>query len=116
VTAERAWTRWGELLDRLRANAPDLEWTFPTGHIHRSEPPPALGHGSSPTNVANPPVRPLASDEQIAADLDRRKHRIARDRANRLALHRQRLNAPSVIEHELYLAMHLSDPTIGPDS
>jgi hypothetical protein len=48
--------------------------------------------------------------------LHRRKHRIARDRANRLALHRQRLNAPSVIEHELYLAMHLSDPTIGPDT
>lgn len=31
-----------------RINAPDIEWTFPTGHTHLSEPPPALGHGSTP--------------------------------------------------------------------
>jgi hypothetical protein len=36
-------------LAQLRANAPDIEWTFPTGHTHLSEPPPALGHGSVPS-------------------------------------------------------------------
>ena len=35
-------------LAHLRVNAPDVEWTFPTGHLHLSEPPPALGHGSIP--------------------------------------------------------------------
>jgi hypothetical protein len=34
-------------LAELRANAPDIEWTWPTGHSHISEPPPALGHGST---------------------------------------------------------------------
>jgi hypothetical protein len=43
-----------ELLDDLRANAPNVEWTLPSGHTHLCEPPPALGHGSTappPTSV-----------------------------------------------------------------
>jgi hypothetical protein len=35
-------------LAQLRVKAPDVEWTFPTGHLHLSEPQPALGHGSIP--------------------------------------------------------------------
>ena len=38
----------GDGLDHLRAHAPDVEWTLPTGHRHRSTPPPALGPGSHP--------------------------------------------------------------------
>ena len=38
----------GDGLDHLRAHAPDVEWTLPTGHRHRSTPPPALGPGSRP--------------------------------------------------------------------
>jgi hypothetical protein len=87
---------------------------FPTGHIHRSEPPPALGHGSLPTNVTNPPAPPQLSDEQIAADLDHRRHQLARDQAQRRVLHLKRLKAPSAQERELYLALHHYDPT-GPD-
>jgi hypothetical protein len=34
-------------LERLRDNAPDIEWTLPTGHRYTTEPPPALGHGST---------------------------------------------------------------------
>ncbi|MBA2507174.1 MAG: hypothetical protein H0V32_00305 [Nocardioidaceae bacterium] len=36
----------GDTLNRLRAHAPDIEWTMPTGHTHTRPPPPALGHGS----------------------------------------------------------------------
>ncbi|CAN5558317.1 HNH endonuclease signature motif containing protein [soil metagenome] len=35
-----------DVLSRLRAQAPDIEWTMPTGHTHTRPPPPALGHGS----------------------------------------------------------------------
>jgi hypothetical protein len=36
-----------ELLQRLRHNAPDIDWTMPTGRTYTSEPPPALGHGAT---------------------------------------------------------------------
>ena len=36
-------------LARLRGNAPDINWTMPTGHTYQRPPPPALGHGSRPT-------------------------------------------------------------------
>ena len=111
TSAERAWTRWRELLQRLRGNAPDLEWVFPTRHVYRSEPPPALGHGSLPTNAANPPQ---LSDQQIAANLDRRRHQLANNQARRRVLHLKRLKAPSVLERELYLTLHHHTPT-GPD-
>jgi hypothetical protein len=34
-------------LEQLHDNAPDIEWTLPTGHRYTTEPPPALGHGST---------------------------------------------------------------------
>ena len=34
-----------ELLRNLRHNAPNIDWTMPTGRTYTSEPPPALGHG-----------------------------------------------------------------------
>jgi hypothetical protein len=36
-----------QTLEQLRDNAPDIEWTLPTGHRYTTEPPPALGHGST---------------------------------------------------------------------
>jgi hypothetical protein len=43
------WTRRRQLeqLERLRDNAPDIEWTLPTGHRYTTESPPALGYGST---------------------------------------------------------------------
>jgi hypothetical protein len=34
-----------ERLEQVRQNAPDIDWTLPTGRTYTSEPPPALGHG-----------------------------------------------------------------------
>jgi hypothetical protein len=34
-------------LEHLSENARDIEWTLPTGHRYTTEPPPALGHGST---------------------------------------------------------------------
>jgi len=47
----------GDVLDGLRANAPTVAWTMPTGHTYRLPPPPALGEGSRPTSIPRPPVR-----------------------------------------------------------
>ena len=38
----------GDGLDRYRRNAPDIEWTLPSGRTYLSTPPPALGPGSHP--------------------------------------------------------------------
>jgi hypothetical protein len=35
------------LLNQLRHNAPDIDWTMPSGRTYTSEPPPALGHGAT---------------------------------------------------------------------
>jgi len=41
-------------LARLRGNAPDINWTMPTGRTYQRRPPPALGHGSRPTPGRQP--------------------------------------------------------------
>ena len=38
----------GDGIDRFRRNAPDIEWTLPSGRRHVSPPPPVLGPGSDP--------------------------------------------------------------------
>lgn len=38
----------GDGLDHLRVNAPDLDWTTPTGRTYTQPPPPVLGYGSHP--------------------------------------------------------------------
>jgi hypothetical protein len=41
-------------LDRFRRNAPDIEWTLPSGGRQVSKPPPVLGHGSDPRYEPRP--------------------------------------------------------------
>jgi hypothetical protein len=57
-------------LTALRANAPDIDWTLPTGRVHRSEPPSALGHGATPT--------PLRSIGELSVELALREHHPSR--------------------------------------
>lgn len=54
-------------LDELRANAPTIRWMLPSGHCYDSDPPPALGHGStfrSPPRAA-PDFRAMQADQHL---------------------------------------------------
>jgi hypothetical protein len=95
--------------DPLRVNAPVIEWTFPTGHTYRSEPPPVLGHGSMPTAITAPRPPPPPSEQEQDAALARRKEQILRAIEHRRALHERRLATPSAMERALYLALYM-DP------
>lgn len=54
-------------LDELRTNAPTIRWTLPTGHTYDTDPPPALGHGSTfriPPR-AQPDLRAVQADQRL---------------------------------------------------
>jgi len=59
----------GDGLDHLRVHAPDIEWRLPSGHRYRLAPPPALGHGSTPTPADQPDPQPASVGEQHVASL-----------------------------------------------
>lgn len=64
----------------LRANAPTMRWTLPTGHSYDSDPPPALGYGSEYPLTSSAPVLPIARLRARAQDnrLDRLRSQIRR--------------------------------------
>ncbi|MGI8612960.1 MAG: DUF222 domain-containing protein [Nocardioidaceae bacterium] len=69
----------------LRANAPNIVWTMPTGHSYVSAPPPALGHGSRPSDVAppTPPPERLLEGQELRSHLQRRHEELCRSRTRR---------------------------------
>ncbi|MGI8986922.1 MAG: hypothetical protein ACR2GM_09045, partial [Nocardioidaceae bacterium] len=91
-------------LAELRANSPDGIWTMPTGHSYRCPPPPALGHGARPCDVAVPPPRPPpladtdlhATATRIIAQARARRRRSAKRDRHRI----RRLNRLAARDHE----------------
>ncbi|MBA2456680.1 MAG: hypothetical protein H0V48_09110, partial [Nocardioidaceae bacterium] len=62
----------GDGFDKLRANAPTVAWTMPTGHTYPLLPPPTLGEGSRPTTIAASAPRDTQAADARLRDLRRR--------------------------------------------
>lgn len=102
-------------LVELRALAPDVEWTMPTGHTYLRRPPPALGWGSAPTPHDPPPPDVDADTDaaqrarvtrQILARLRRRlRQRARRARKRRRSTRRRILARQAKADHRTRLRL-----------
>jgi hypothetical protein len=80
----------------LRANAPNIRWTHPSGQHVVSEPPPALGHASTPSHLV-----PETTETRFARREDDRRRRLCALADRRAHTNRLRNATRSPAEHQL---------------